>query len=60
MAKSKPSLSDVRQAEERAKADGIQEFAQKIGAPVSDAQASELARKRVREAMERNVRDGKL
>ena len=60
MPKSKPSLSDVRQAEERDKADAIKKLGHEIGAPVSDADAKKMAETRVRDAMERNLRDGKI
>lgn len=56
----KRSLSDLREAETRDKAESLQRLGKELGCPVSDKQAHESADKRVRDAMERNVREGKV
>ncbi len=56
----KRSLSDVREAETAAKAEGLKKLAHELGNPISDEQAHNAADSRVRDAMERNVRDGRV
>ncbi len=54
------SPSDTARAEERAKAESLKKLAQDLGLSITDAQAKKHAEKRVREAMERKSRAGKL
>jgi hypothetical protein len=56
----KRSLTDVREAETKDKADSLQRIAKELGQPISREQAEKAADKRVRDAMERNLRDGKV
>ncbi len=60
MAKGKRSLSDVRQQETKEKADSLQRIAHDLQMPMSREDAERRADERVRGAMERNVRDGKV